>query len=386
MVQSSIVRLGPSDNDDAVTSKLLRTAIVSYFDKQQQEEASETTTIDDKTASKITISNKYFTADVLLEDIGGGSSAVEEQTTTTKEDGIVLVFDALRSNPDLSGEVGGAFATFDSLALAHRQAESKYSCGDLLRLCVGISLTSGLSAQELRGKDHEKEYARRILWCLDNGYEYIECDLSEEGLCKGHNDRDKEGFARIVEAIQGTVWSSAVMIKSKTQQLKSSYAQDLSALRSNEVVATEKKTAEEKEEENPYQPPDPKNIGIVSSKTEKNDKASSLNYSKKEEEENSNTNVIDNILDPSKVGTEEMSKLRKDLETEQIFEQMESTLKEANRIRELSVNGQMNDDERRARAGDAAMALVNLMGDLGFDDDDDASVVDVSDNDSGIAE
>jgi len=43
--------------------------------------------------------------------------------------------------------------------------------------------------------------------------EYVEADLSEKGISSGHDARDKEGFARIVEAISGTVWSSAVMEK-----------------------------------------------------------------------------------------------------------------------------------------------------------------------------
>ena len=40
----------------------------------------------------------------------------------------------------------------------------------------------------------------------------MEVDLSEEGLRGGFFDvREKDGFARVVEAIGGTVWSSAVM-------------------------------------------------------------------------------------------------------------------------------------------------------------------------------
>jgi hypothetical protein len=345
MVKASIVRLGPSDGE-SVSSKLLRTAVVSYSETSAP--APSTSAIDNKSGSTITIQNKYFSANVLLEDIGGQSL---EQT---KEDGVILVFDALRSNPDLME--GSTGASFDSLPLAHQQAEEKHSCGDLLRLCVGVSLAS-LSPEELRGKNHEKEYARRIMWCLDHGYEYVEADLSEDGQSKGHQDRDKEGFARIIEAIQGTVWSSAVMATAKTKELKASYNQESVALNGEE----EEKSKEDKvvEEENPYEPPDPKKLGPWKTVEDA-----------KESEDKQSTSIVDAILDPEQVGPEEMSKLRQDLEAEKKFDKMESVLQEAKRIREASVSGKMSDEERRVRAGDAALALVNLMGDMGFDDDD----------------
>jgi hypothetical protein len=44
-------------------------------------------------------------------------------------------------------------------------------------------------------------YTRRVLWCLDHGYEYVQVDLMEYGRSIGHSDREKEGFARIVEAV-----------------------------------------------------------------------------------------------------------------------------------------------------------------------------------------
>jgi hypothetical protein len=125
-----------------------------------------------------------------------------------QEDGIILVFDALQANPDL--ETG---TPFDVLNVLHDNSTASTDVGDLLRLCVAVSM-GPKSPEELRGQNtHEQEYSKRILWCLDRGYEYVEVDLSAEGQRTGHDERDKEGFARIIEAIQGTVWSSAVMKK-----------------------------------------------------------------------------------------------------------------------------------------------------------------------------
>jgi hypothetical protein len=383
MASSSVLRLGPSGEN--VSATLLRNALVSYFEQKEKESSPSTprtSAIDDKSGSTFTISNKYFNASVLLEEIGGSAAAaaaaapLEEEgdtttttTTTTKEDGVILVFDALHSNPDRSTAMSGrgGATSFDSLSSAHQQAEDMDTCGDLLRLCVGVSLTS-LSPEELRGKANEKEYARRILWCLDRGYEYVEADLSQEGQSKGHTDRDKEGFARIVEAIQGTVWSSAVMIENRTKELKASYQE--------ESVALEKEEKPE-EEENRYEPPDPSKWGPQPTMEE------SLAQKLLDTSSNSESGLF--LDSEEKVGPEEMEQLRKNLEVEQVFDKMEGVLREATRIREASKSGTLTDDQRRDRAGDAAMALVNLMGDFGFDDADSGTEGDSS-VDSGIAE
>jgi hypothetical protein len=273
--------------------------------------------------------------------------------------------------------------TFDGLDTVHRHAETVNNCGDLLRLCVGVSLGE-YTAEELRGKDHEKEYSRRILWCLDNGYEYIEADLSKDGQMKGHDERDKDGFARIVEAIEGTVWSSAVMSKSKTQELKNTYVDD-----KNAVEKVTPPVGEEEEEENPYQPPDPsllfKSQNDVQDQTistaSSEDVPAAAAAALKEESE-----AASMLLNPTEVGPSEMAQLRQDLEAEKIFDKMESVLKEASQIREASKSGALSDDERRERAGDAALALVNLMSQFGLEDDDDGSEGDDSDDDSGVAD
>ena len=94
---------------------------------------------------------------------------------------------------------------FDALAAVHSAAENDNQCGDLLRLCLGISNNNN-SQQLLTGKAYEAEYSRRILWCLDHGYEYIEgVRLDGDAIFQGHNTRDKDGFARVVEANFGSV-------------------------------------------------------------------------------------------------------------------------------------------------------------------------------------
>lgn len=403
MASSSIIRLGPID--DNLSAQLLRNAICSFFKKKNYDRKEEGDDKDDdddakciknddnlKGCSRLAIHNKYFNASIILKDIENEQE--EDSEKNSVEDGIILVFDAVKSNPDRLNKdrssVAQSGVTFDSLQYAHQKSLSNNSCGDLLRICVGVSLAE-LSPSEIRGKDHEKEYSQRILWCLDNGYEYIEADLSEAGTLKGHNDRDKDGFARIIEAIEGTVWSSATMPTSKSNKLKGSFASSKEKIEENECIGTECKGSflvEENEErkENKYEPPDPPlstptafqnqateqiRKDVTSIKSDKNDDVG-------------DTKIEDSVA--SIFGFNEVEGIdAEDINEDKLFVQMESVLKEASQIREASKNGILSDEERRERAGDAALALVNLMGKFGLNNDDDDSD-DYGSDDSGIVD
>ena len=364
---TSVVRIGSGasspDGGGSVSAKLLREAVLSYFARKQAQPPSSST--DNNT---LTITNKYFQAKVLLQELGTSSPSKDDASSSSllQEDGVLLVFDSLKSNPDLTiaAGIGDTTESFDALAAVHDQAEAQGTCGDLLRMVVGVTLSSGLSPQELRGTNHEAEYSRRILFCLDRGYEYVEVDLSQEGQAKGHDEREKEGFARVIEALEGTVWSSAVMSKSKTQELKESYQEE-----------AEKVQDTQEEEENPYEPPDPSKFAPVPSPNDKN-----VNVEKEP------IDPTDMLLDPEQASSEDIQKLRQDMEAEQVFEQMEGLLRQANRVREQSKAGELTDEERRQRAGDAATALMNLMSAFGLDDEDDGDDDDDGSDSSSVAD
>jgi Alpha and gamma adaptin binding protein p34 len=395
---TSILRIGPSSNEDGAVTKLFKDALVSYFQNNsnpnEQEDAggnNETNNDDAPKSDVLQLQNKYFTAQVELRDIlqddPSSSSAI-------KEDGVILVFDALASNPDnvpssqdnnnnnnnATTTTTTTTTTFDSLTPIHQHAESNERCGDLLRLCVGVYFGGGTSTktkpeEELRGtRSPEKEYSRRILWCLDRGYEYVEADISESALQVGHDVRDKEGFARIVEAIHGTVWSSAVLqqAKPKVLDLQAKLSQAKSALllqqkdNTTATNATHTECGEEDEtisndddvnDVNAYVPPDPSMLAMNLDRQKPTYEAASID------------SAI--LLDPPSATAAAEESSTNDPAVEHVFDKMESLLQEANRIRAASKNGSMTDEERRERAGEAALALVNLMGALEDDDDDD---------------
>lgn len=88
-----------------------------------------------------------------------------------------------------------------------------------------------------------------------------------------------------------------------------------------------------------------------------------------------------------KTDAETIKSRREELEQERALDALEGTLREANRLRELSQAGALSDDERRKRAGDAAMLLMDMMGKAGFgDDDDDESLADGASSDNSLVE
>jgi hypothetical protein len=431
MATASIVRIGPKNAIDGggsnIATDLLRDAIVSYFTGNRNDndddggDNNNNNNNNNNNADKghrndskstIVVSNKYFSANVVLADIDclnndydplqqheqkeeGEAPSPSSSTTaaTTKEDGCILVFDGMKSNPDYigSGGCGGIDGvTFDQLANVQEKADAgpeQRQLGDLLRLCVGVTLKPDASPQDWRGRqNHEAEYSRRILWCLDHGYEYVEADLSDDGQRRGHDDRDKEGFARIIEAIEGTVWSSAVMKQAQTKQLKDSYADDKAALKIDETQQQEE--SNKNDANNTYVPPstDPSSEQVPVECDDDNTDTEAANRTKKllagefggDGDENKKEHDVV-VKEPSLVGSNDIAKLREDAEIEKHFDQMDSVIQEAKRIREASQNGTISDDERRERAGDAALALLNLMSQFGMEEEEGE---DESDDDS----
>jgi hypothetical protein len=403
VLRIGVASTGTLDGVDPV-DEVLQRALRTHF------EAS--TTNDDAAAvtsgGHLIIKNRYFTARVAMQPLGSASEQLLNSTSKTtkdesihQEDGVLLLFwEECKSTHSLS--------LLEELALIHDQAEHDQQNGDLLRLCVRAhfgndSNYSSSSPSLLSPKQQEEEYARRILWCLDRGYEYIEADLSQEGLQQGHDVRDKDGFARIVEAISGTVWSSAVMKSNTKAQLQTSYQQ------ATEQFA-EQNHENDQETSDSFALPTPlttaaatttqSQLESLSSTSAKattlalkelstdDDAAKKLTYlplsayEVKEADEKARKLLLDNQIDESDsnaaavgsssadVGMPTTVPTSEDEEQELMMQNFELALREATRIRELSKTGSLTDDERRQRAGDTANLLMSMLDQMGFDDDD----------------
>jgi Alpha and gamma adaptin binding protein p34 len=353
----SILRIGPFAFAEEVGSvSRLRLALLKHFrafhksgeDSNQERSASR--------EHQFCVTNRYFTAQILLERIEDEA----KNPGCFAEDGIVLVFDL----SPLSGNVPTTgLISFDTMEAFHSQAEAAGTSGDLLRLCVGVGNCSEL-LEAMSEKEYEKEYSRRVLWCLDHGYEYVEADLSDEGLKHGLDARDKEGFARIVEAISGTVWSSAIMEKRRQQELKQSYTKDAIAVDNDRNASVDAGS---------YQPPDPSSLPPLLS-----DKVADLERERLARDTLlAEENASETAMDQTNLAID-ISQQREEARQERSLTALEDSLNQAKRLREHSVAGELTDEERRKRAGDAAVLIMNMMEQMGFDgeeSDDDSEIL-----------
>eukprot|EP00557_Chaetoceros_sp_GSL56_P007706 CAMPEP_0176505138 /NCGR_PEP_ID=MMETSP0200_2-20121128/16328_1 /TAXON_ID=947934 /ORGANISM="Chaetoceros sp., Strain GSL56" /LENGTH=342 /DNA_ID=CAMNT_0017904659 /DNA_START=1352 /DNA_END=2383 /DNA_ORIENTATION=- len=337
---TSILRIGgPLGSEEPIS--ILQTELFHHF--SSREKAND---------QQLNISNKYFTATVQIlplfqnendQNDNDGSIAVVEKDPIFKEDGILLVFPSNHTQ-------------IETLTQVHdKLIQSNEMVGDTLRLCIATYVGSVSSANST--KSHQEEYSKRVLWCLDRGYEYVEVDLSEKGLTTGFDEREKDGFARVVEAIGGTVWSSAIMMKGNINVNGKGTCvgmdMDMGAVAGSLGVGE-----------------------VSSNTTTKNVTTDSNNVAatgsqglaaKLSEDGNDDDDDDDDGRDSAIASNEEST-----------LENIEHIMEEAKRIRESSRMGQLSDDERRKRAGNAAEVLMGLLDQIGVYDDIDDSDSDCS--------
>jgi Alpha and gamma adaptin binding protein p34 len=342
-LQVCVLRVGSSEEGLA---KALTEAVTDFLQPSPDSAAASTTNEND---AIVTISNRYFDAKVALVPVSSRS------ISSGKEDGILLVFD------------DASTSDFDSMAKIHSRAEFLHQNGDLLRLCIGIGMgTDALTTARATTttKQQEEEYSRRVLWCLDHGYEYVEkVDLTPGGIQQGHDEREKQKFARIIEAIQGTLWSTAKMHAQRKQQLQQSYQQTLE----NHDITT-----------CTYEPPPTTLLPVITNPCTTDQQ---MEEQAKQALLIKDTNAVPLVPDNPYLKDVPLSNQqtldKQEQDDDHIMDSMEGALKEAQRIRDLSQKGELSDDERRQRAGDAALVLMNLMnqmGGMGDDDDDEQEV------------
>lgn len=251
----------------------------------------------------IYVNNKYFDSQVQLNKIHPSQNfKINHQFL---DDGILLLFDV------------SSHSNFDLLTNIHTSAESSGQCGKLIRLCIGIKEGDLI--------DNCEPYSRRAIWCLDRCFEYVEADLSNNGIQSGHLNREKNGFPRICEAINCTIWSNSIL-HAKRKKLEKSFESRI-YLQSNFLHIGEKNIKE--------------NMLLKSSVT--HDIRITNKFYKRNEEKNSNRFMDINYL--------------------------EKVIIEAKQIRMASKNKILSDNERKKRASDAAFMLVNLLDNVDFENE-----------------
>lgn len=333
---TSILRIGgPLGSEESIS--IIQTELYKHFPTPKADD------------QRLLVRNKYFTASVQLDpffddasekqriqqgqsnsECGDDNGGIKDDCVL-KEDGILLIF------PSNNTHIETLTVTHDKLL------QSNALVGDTLRLCIATFVGS---TSTYTSKNHqEEEYSKRVLWCLDRGYEYVEVDMSEEGLNNGFDEREKDGFARVVEAIGGTVWSSAIMMKRTGMKAVADAAVGTSSELSKTTTIRSVSS-----------------VPVVAEKIgeDHNDDDDVKGHKK-------NTSVTDDK------STTLSSK------EESMLENIEHIMEEAKRIRDSSRMGQLSDEDRRQRAGNAAEVLMGLLDQMGLHDDVDSSDSDCSD-------
>jgi hypothetical protein len=324
----SILRIGPFTDDsdcafrlqEAILDHTKATQPISENGRPSSPPAKES--VENATLNELYLSNKYFTAIISLQDLQARAN-ISNRT----EDGVILVFDEYLSN--LQTAASPARSTFNAVT-SHfeallQQDDPTTTPGDMLRLCVGVILEP-LHSQWSENKEYEAEYSRRVLWCLDHGFEYVLAEISPDAVQRGHDERDKEGFARIVEAIHGTIWSSAVTKNRK----KAAAGAAIAALSTSTTTP----------------------LSTMDHHTAKNIRATAPSA-----ELAANDNGVAATLPPPQGDPPDA-------------DAFDEALQEARRIREVSQVTDLSDEARRKRASDAAKLVLSMMNEMGMDDDD----------------
>jgi len=198
-------------------------------------------------------------------------------------------------------------------------------------------------------------------------------DVSEEGLARGFEERDKDGFARVVEAIGSCMWSSHVM---KRRVVAAVAVGGGSGGVSGGIVAAPTVAITKTDSESVE--PSAKSQSNASD-TESITASSSSSINDPAREKAAMASLLQGINDDNNplISKEEKSEEnatnpQQHQKDEMAFHQLEHVLSEAKMIRDASQDNSISDEERRERAGDTAMKLMGLLDGMGFGDDDDS--------------
>jgi len=167
-----------------------------------------------------------------------------------------------------------------------------------------------------------------VLWSVDNGYEYIDIDSNDSSSISIISDsREKEGFPRLIEALEATMWSSL--------QMKDKVITTTSSITSEILISEQTSTIKEEQ--------------IVSSE-EKTNREYKIHM-------DSNNKLILEVED--------------DIDEEDVFyKNFSDVIEKAKDIRAQVLSGNLSDKERRDNAAAIALQLAKMI-DLNDDDDDD---------------
>ena len=280
------------------------------------------------TSFPLSVSNKYFSAAVAV-----------TVNPTVSSDGLILAFSSSSALSAVASELASP---------AHGDSGGEF------KILAHIASSSEEEASLRRSQYPETDGAEDTLAmkALDAGWEY--CIVRLDDLSLGMSDREKEGFARVVEAVDMSCWSgrvekgkAAVNTSAKREELE----MDVNApppAPGGEGEVEKVEGAAETTEQPPAPPP-----------------SSSASAESPVEDFESASAALLSALTAQGSASGGSSSVEED---NAMADQLEKLMASVGQIREKSMTGGFKTDEERKKA--AAEAAEKMMGMMGMDKDD----------------
>mmetsp|Transcript_35399 Transcript_35399/g.43718 ORF Transcript_35399/g.43718 Transcript_35399/m.43718 type:complete len:220 (-) Transcript_35399:361-1020(-) len=204
-------------------------------------------------------------------------------------------------------------------------ASREESFDELKQLVTLSNTVSGLETKMVVANMTDKSFSvsedqveDRKIWCLENGFEYIETNSIDPVVVM--ESKEKKGTSRVIEALHATMWRN-MEIKSATSK------------RDNDTVTYEKEENQQQQD------------SVVEPEMEKPEKTSDI--------ESSEGKSLDYLLPEKEDRQDDESEMDDDVEF--LFK----AINEINHIREVAKSA--TDKERRKRATDMTLKLMSAL-------------------------
>ena len=156
----------------------------------------------------LTVDNKYFTAKVGLSVY---NSAASVAPSNSKAEALVVAMSLLEAAAFRLHEDTDVASLLSASATQHLSADDIPAYAVQLLVTVADVASGEGEAPALAELLPQAAREALVGWCCANNFELVELDAaSAQTLCATHDEREKEGLPRLVEALSSHMWSSAV--------------------------------------------------------------------------------------------------------------------------------------------------------------------------------
>lgn len=240
--------------------------------------------------------------------------------------------EAVNASPVFANQANGAIEGSILVCSSADQAKTCETCVRFGHIRDAITKEEQEDSERLRvvlymkgckmDNDIDMDTSRQqyFMWAIDNAYEFIEIDTSED-LSKGWDEREKEGLPRLIEALHSQRWN-AMILKGKGNNSNENDSVNKGRNNINDIKTN---VANDKNDDNSNE-----DSGKIGSST---------------------IDMLD--IEKTLLATED----NKDM---QVFEGMSRLVQEAKAMHEKAQNGDISDAERREKASGMALKFMEM--------------------------